>query len=150
MTSGWGKTLSCRHLTGICSWCQLRGKQRLPGCLCPALTEKQKEQERSDCSPGSENRRKLLIFFFFLRRATSLLKTRDKQPHLITQSEKSSQSAWGTQEPGLAHHTRTAIDHWGLRHWGWVTVWEKFGQSSWNGVTGGLCAWRVESWKPRW
>lgn len=65
MTSGWGKTLSCRHLTGICSWCQLRGKQRLPGCLCPALTEKQKEQERSDCSPGSENRRKLLIFFFF-------------------------------------------------------------------------------------
>lgn len=51
------------HPKGICSWCQLQGKQRLLRCLGPALTLKQKEQERSDCSPGSENRRKVLIFF---------------------------------------------------------------------------------------
>lgn len=126
------------HPKGICSWCQLQGKQRLLRCLCPVLTVRQKEQESSDCSPGSKNRRKVLIFFFFfLRKATNFFKTRDKQTHLITQFEKSSQSA-RYQELSSAQHTRTATDHWGSVIWDeWLCERDLVGlhEMEWQRVT---------------
>lgn len=76
------------HPKGICSWCQLQGKQRLLRCLCPVLTVRQKEQESSDCSPGSKNRRKVLIFFFFWGRPQTFSRQGTNRPTSSLSSRK--------------------------------------------------------------
>lgn len=84
------KPVNIWHPKGICSWCELQGKQRLLRCLGPALTEKQKGARKTWLFPWIRKQKKSADFFFSGRpRAFSRW---GKQPHLITQFE---QSWWG-------------------------------------------------------
>lgn len=143
LTSSWGKTLyeelpvNIWHPKGICSWCELWGKQRLLRCLCLALTAKQNGARKIRLFPWTRKQKQSADFFFWGRpQAFSRWGT---QTHLITQFEKSWGSAWDPQEPNCHHHL------------GWVSVWRGSGQPfrEWSDrkVTP-VC--RGESWELRW
>lgn len=103
-----------------CSHCEAEGARKL--WLFPWI---EKQKESAD------------FFFFFLRKATNFFKTRDKQTHLITQFEKSSQSV-RYQELSSAQHTRTATDHWGSVIWDeWLCERDLVGlhEMEWQRVT---------------
>lgn len=94
--------------------------------------QSREEQERSDCSPGAEDRKKVLIF---LEEAHECFQDGENRSTSSLGLRKPWWSVWDTQELSLAP-SRKNCHH----HLGWVSVWERSRQLSWDGMTGGsLC-----------
>lgn len=104
--------------------------------------QSREERERSDCSPGAEDRKKVLIF---LEEAHECFQDGENRSTSSLGLRKSWWSVWDTQELSLAP-SRKNCHH----HLGWVSVWE--GSLSCHGMEWqeGHSVWRAQFWEARW